>query len=192
MSLYGSPFPQYFMGGQFQWQPKITLATDSQSHEPLEANADRWPFLLLNPVTGTTFFFTLAATAIGVSGLSKVPTFVLTLAATAIGVAVMTRVPTFLKTLAATAVGVATLNRKQFVTMTATAVGAAGLTRANLYTRTLAVTAASVASLTTAVTFVQTLAATAVGVAVLSPLYIAGSAARYVWNKIRIHIGMKI
>ena len=33
-----------------RWQPYLDRATDSQSHASLEANADRYPFLLLNPL----------------------------------------------------------------------------------------------------------------------------------------------
>ena len=32
-----------------RWQPYLDLAADTQTHEPLEDNADRYPFLLLNP-----------------------------------------------------------------------------------------------------------------------------------------------
>lgn len=34
-----------------RWQPFIDTTNDSHSHEPLENDEDRWPFLLLNPAT---------------------------------------------------------------------------------------------------------------------------------------------
>lgn len=122
--------------------------------------------LAINGVT--TFYQTMAASAVGVAGLTKFSTFARTLAVTAIGVAGLTTVPTFARTLAATAVGVAGLTKGMFVTLTATAVGVAGLTTARIFARTLAAIAVGVATLTKVPTFAVTIAATAVGVASLS------------------------
>lgn len=183
-------------GGQpaLQWQPFINRTNDSQSHEPLEANADLFPILLLNPAVGTLFIQTLTvvavgvaaisdaaifvkslpATAVGVATMTDIVTFMKTLAATAIGVATLTRIATFLRTLDAVAVGIAVLQKKMFTTLSATAVGVASMAQVSTYARTLAVTAVGVATLTTAKIVLQTLAATAAGIAGLATLFIPG------------------
>ncbi len=117
---------------------------------------------------GSTDFQTVGATAVGVAGLTAVPTFVRALPATAIGVAAFQR--TISKTLAATAIGTTALTTvaTHLRTLAATAVGVAALTAAPTFVRTLAATAVGVAVLTAVPTFVRTLAATAVGVAILA------------------------
>jgi hypothetical protein len=112
---------------------------------------------------GTTFFQTIAATAVGVSALSLLSTYLRTLAATAVGTAVLTSASVVGQALAATAAGVAALSVALVasVGIDATAVGAATLAKVTTFSRALAATAVGVASLTKKM--YATLAATATG-----------------------------
>ena len=111
--------------------------------------------------SGTTFFETLAVTAVGVAAVTR--TTSKTLPATAIGVPAFEK--TVSKTLAATATGVAAMAKGMFVTLAATAVGTAVLAALQIASISMAATAVGVASLTATPIFVRVLAATAIGVA---------------------------
>jgi hypothetical protein len=114
------------------------------------------------------YFRTLASTAVGTPIISRLSTYLRALDTTAIGVATLTKVTTFFRTLAATAVGVASLVKKMFATLAATSVGVVALTVARLVSRALAATAVGAAALSTALVASVSMAATAVGMATLA------------------------
>ena len=126
--------------------------------------------LAIKELVATTYYQTLAATAIGVGGLTKTSTFYRTLPATAIGIAVLTTAKMFSQTLTAVALGVATLTKVTTYVklLQATATGVATLTKSTTFYLTLAATAVGQAVLTKTSTFYRTLAATATGVASVS------------------------
>lgn len=157
---------------------------------------------------GTTFFQTLAATAIGVAGFSTLTTFLRTLAATAIGVATLTtalltsvtlaatslgiatlsRVVTFSRTLAATALGVTSVVKLVSKTLAATAIGIPVLIK--LIPKALAVMAVGVAVLQNALIMVRTLAATPIAVAMLVPQFLSGTVA-IIYSETIARMGMR-
>lgn len=122
-------------------------------------------------VGATTYYETLAVTAVGVVGLSRAVIFTKTLAATALGAAGLSTLTTWYRVLATTVVGVAGLLKKTSTTLVATAVGSAGLIAATLYTKTLA--------------------AIAGGVAGLAAVYnVASETARSTWNELATRLGL--
>ena len=121
------------------------------------------------------FARTLSAIAVGVTVLSTVTTHVRTLAATAAGVAVLSRVATFFRTLDAVNAGVASISKGMFVGLSAAAAGVAGLSAALLSSVSMAATAVGAATLSAATILSQALSAVAVGVTSLATQFIAGS-----------------
>lgn len=126
------------------------------------------------PAGGTTFFQTVAATAVGSVSISDVITFVETIPATAVGVASLARVVSYFRTIPATATGVATVSTSAtfYRTISATAVATASLVKTMF--KTIAATAVGQASLQTASVIGQTISATAVGVASVTNQLILG------------------
>jgi len=95
----------------------------------------------------TTFFQTIAATAIGVATLATLATHLRTLAATAVGTAALATVTTFARTLAATSTGAVGFVKGVFKTLAATAAGSATLSATSLITQVVSTAATGAASL---------------------------------------------
>jgi len=110
----------------------------------------------------------IAATAVGVAGLTRLSTFSRSLAAVNVGIVSMPK--RMFVTLSSVSVGAAGLAQalRSVVTMPATAVGTAGLSMVSTFFKTLAAASVGVVSLTRANTFFKTLAAASVGVVSLT------------------------
>ncbi|MBI4637684.1 MAG: hypothetical protein HY727_15205 [Candidatus Rokubacteria bacterium] len=126
--------------------------------------------LSFKPPSGTTFFQTLASTAVGVATLAPVFVAVKALIATAVGVAGLSRIMTFVSTLAATAIGVASLVKTISKTLAAVATGAPDLLK--MMPKTLAATVIGLPALTQTVVIAVAMPATAVGVAGLQKVLV--------------------
>ncbi len=102
-----------------------------------------------------TFPRSLTVTAVGLAVLTRQATYSLSLAATAIGQAILTKLATFYRSLAATVLGQPTLQKKMFVPLTATAQGLPTVALIGTFARTLSVVGSANVVLTKIVTYVS-------------------------------------
>src|SRR3990167_2238874 len=116
----------------------------------------------------TTFFQTIAATAVGSAVVSLLSTYFRTLAATAVGTPIISRLSTYPRALAATAVG------------------AAALSTALVASISMAATVIGVVTLNAGLILVQAISSVAIGIAVITTQFIAGTGG-YVASWFKIH-----
>ena len=171
------------------------------------ANTIVYNCIALKIFLAQTSYQTVAATAIGVGGLSRVATYYRTLAGTAIGIATLARILTYIQAINAVAIGSASLSKvaTHYITMAVLATGApvfikrmfVNITATTLATpimgivitayRTMTATAIGQATLTRVSTFSVSLASVAQGIAALTASYIEGAAisASKMWQVIK-------